>query len=107
MSRHWWTLDVSLYYFEFKVQFFASHNIREIKLPKLSCEPQRRPTGVQICEPFNSQGAPKISQAHICANGLQFQVGIKGKRCQLRHEAGERIAIEMITMSGISSPVGI
>ena len=62
---------------------------------------------VEIRNQFQSKSTPEISQANVSAHRLQFDARIKGKWSAGRHEAGERITVEMISMSWVGRPVGI
>src|SRR6266480_6327104 len=93
-----------LHYFKFKVELLTATNGREVKLPELSCEAKRRPALIEVRNEFKAERAPKIREADIGMNRLELNFGVKRKRRAFRHEAGERVAIEMIPMRRVSGP---
>ena len=62
---------------------------------------------IEIGEPFKTDRAPEICKTHVCAERSQLDGSIKRKRSALGHEAGERVAVEMVAMSWIGRPIRI
>lgn len=98
---------VILYDLKLILQLLATANAGQVKLPKLSREAERRPALVQVHQELEAQDAPEISQRHVSVEGFQHHVRVERKRRAVRHETSEGITIEMVSMSGVSGPVGI
>ena len=79
----------------------------EVKLPKLSEEPEGAPILIKVGYEFQADRSPKISQAYVRSNGTKLDRSVERKRSALGHEAGERITIEVITMRRIGGPVRV
>lgn len=62
---------------------------------------------IQIRYPLESQDTPKIGQTNVRAQRAKFHRRVKRKRGALRHETGERITVEMISVRRVSGPVGV
>jgi len=62
---------------------------------------------VQVRDHLQTECAPEIGQGYISADRFQLDLSVEGKRRAVRHEAGEGIAVEVITMSRVGGPVGI
>ena len=92
---------------ELERELFTSKNGRQVKFPKLSCESKCWPPLIEVDENFNPQRAPKVSEADVRFQWPQFGFGVKRKWRSLRHEAGERITIEMIAMGWVGRPIRI
>jgi hypothetical protein len=90
-----------------EMEFFAAKDVGQVKLPKLSCESKRGPVLVEIRNQFQTKSTPEIRQAYVSVNRLKFDVGVEGKWSAIRHETGERITIEMISMGRVGRPIGI
>ena len=93
--------------FELKMQFLASTNRRQVELPKLPSEPKRVRTLIEIGEPLQSQHSPKIGKRYVSVYRSQLHSGVEGKWGALRHEAGEGITVEMISVRRVSSPIRV
>src|SRR5687768_5565993 len=96
-----------LYDFEFEVEFFTAADGREIKLPEFSGEPKRRPTLIEVDEEFEPHRAPEICQTYVSCHRFQLGGGVERKRRACRHEASERVTVEVITMCRIGGPIRI
>lgn len=97
----------SLHDFQFEVQFLAPTDGREIKLPELSGEAKRGPALVEIDEKLEPHRPPEICQTHVSRDRLQLGSRVERKRSPLRHEAGERVTVEVIAMRRVSRPIRI
>lgn len=80
------------------MQFFATENRREIKLPKFSSEAKCRPVLVKVCDPLQADRLPEVCERDIGANWSEFQRGVKRKGRTLGDEAAKRITVEVIAM---------
>lgn len=97
----------SLHDFEFEVEFLAPADGRQVKLPKFPGEAKRRPALIQVDEKLQPHRPPEIRQTHVSRDRLQLGGGIERKRSSRRNEAGEGIAVEVIAMRRVGSPIGI
>ena len=89
------------------MKFLATENIRQIKLPELAREAKAGPALVEISEPFDSECSPEIGQAYVGAQWPQLNGSVERKGRTFRHEAGEGVTVEMISMSGVGGPIRI
>lgn len=78
-----------LHDFKFKIEFLAAKDGAEIELPEFAREAKGRPVLVEIRDEFKTKQAPKICQAHICANRFELNVSVEGEGSAIGHEAGE------------------
>ena len=62
---------------------------------------------VKICNEFQSKKAPEVGQTYIGVHGPKFDRGVERKGSAIRHEAGERVAVEMVSMSRVCGPIRI
>ena len=62
---------------------------------------------VKICNEFHSQKAPEVGQTYVGVYGPKFDHGVEGKGSAIRHEAGEGVAVEMVSMSRVRGPIRI
>jgi len=97
----------SFHYFKLEMKLLTSEQGGQVKLPKLSREPQRGPALIQICDPLDAKATPEISEGRIGASRLEFDRRVKRKRCLSRHEAGKGVTVEMVSVCGVGWPVGI
>ncbi len=89
------------------MKFFTAANVAEVKLPKLAREAKRRPVLVEICNEFETEGAPEICESHISAQRLQFHTRVERERRAFRHEAGKRVTIKVVTVRRVRGPIRI
>ena len=62
---------------------------------------------VKIRNEFQSKKAPEVGQTYIGMYGPKFDHGVEGKGSAIRHEAGEGVAVEMVSMSRVRGPIRI
>ena len=62
---------------------------------------------VEIRNEFHSQEAPEVGQAYIGVYGPKFDHGVERKGSAIRHEAGEGVAVEMVSMCRVGGPIRI
>ena len=62
---------------------------------------------VKIRNEFQSQKAPEVGQTYISVYGPKFDRGVEGKGSAIRHEAGEGVAVEMVSMCRVRRPIRI
>jgi hypothetical protein len=98
---------LALDHFEFKLQLFPTHDCAQVELPEFSREAKSWPALIQIHQKLQTNCSPKISQRDIGADRSEFHLSIEGKELAVVDEAIERVAVEMIAMSGIGWPIGI
>ena len=96
-----------LYDLKLKMQFLATENIRQIKLPELARETKGRPALIEISQPLETERAPEIRETNIGAQRSQFDGRVEGKRSALRGKAVERVAVEMVAVGWVCWPIGI
>jgi len=92
---------------ELEVEFLAAEDRREIELPEFSGETKRRPALVEIHKELQTYSPPQVSQADVRRYRLQLCRCVERERSASWNEAGERIAVEMVPMSGVGRPVGV
>ena len=70
-----------LHNLKLEVKFFTSEDRREIELPKLSSEAERRPTLIEIHQKLYADSAPEIRETHARRQRFEFSGCIKRKGC--------------------------
>ena len=89
------------------MQFLTAHDVAQIELPEFAREAERGPMLIQIGDEFQTKRTPEVCQAHVSADRLQLNGGVKRKGSALGHKAGEGVTVEVIAMRWIGGPVGI
>jgi hypothetical protein len=74
---------------ELELQFLAPNHVAQIELPELAGEAKRRPTLIEIDDPFQTNSTPEIRQRNVSADGFQFHLSIEGKQLTIINEAVE------------------
>ena len=73
-------LDTGFHNLEFKIEFLAAKDRREIELPKFSREAKRRPALIEIHQQLEAERAPEIGQTHVSGDWLEFCGRVERKR---------------------------
>lgn len=89
------------------MKFLAATDHAQIKLPKLACETQRRPALIQVSDEFKAERTPEVSERYVSANRSELNRGVEREGSAVRHEAGERVAVEVVAMGRIRGPIRI
>ena len=62
---------------------------------------------VKIGYPFQTECTPEICKTDVGAHRSQLYSCVKRKRSKVGHEAGEGVAVEMVTVCRVGGPIGI
>ena len=70
-----------LHDFELEIQFLATKDCRQIKLPELSREAEGGPTLIEINQKLHAQRAPEIRETNVRGQRFQLSGRVERKRC--------------------------